>query len=115
MLAAEEEMLDRDRKLEEGEAERLRAAFARLNSQERSGGSAMPRSAESTPFSRNDEWELSELRSCSTAIDARRRRGSAALEERRMATTIEELEAKRSHARLGGGESGSRRSTPRGG
>jgi hypothetical protein len=32
VLAAEEELLDRDRKLDEGQAERLRDAFARLAS-----------------------------------------------------------------------------------
>lgn len=63
VLAAEEELLDRDRKLEAGEAERLRAAFARLEQIKqaigRVGYAALSRQL---PFSRNDEWELSELR-----------------------------------------------------
>jgi RsiW-degrading membrane proteinase PrsW (M82 family) len=63
VLAAEEELLDRDRKLEEGEAERLRAAFARLEQVKqaigRVGYAALSRKL---PFSANDEWELSELR-----------------------------------------------------
>jgi len=63
VLAAEEELLDRDRKLEEGEAERLRAAFARLEQVKqaigRVGYAALSRQL---PFSANDEWELSELR-----------------------------------------------------
>jgi len=63
VLAAEEELLDRDRKLEEGEAERLRAAFARLEQVKqaigRAGYAALSRQL---PFSANDEWELSELR-----------------------------------------------------
>ena len=63
VLAAEEELLDRDRKLEEGEAERLRAAFAKLEQVRqaigRVGYAALSRQL---PFSANDEWELSELR-----------------------------------------------------
>jgi RsiW-degrading membrane proteinase PrsW (M82 family) len=63
VLAAEEELLDRDRKLQEGEAERLRAAFARLEQVKqaigRIGYAALSRRL---PFSANDEWELSELR-----------------------------------------------------
>jgi RsiW-degrading membrane proteinase PrsW (M82 family) len=63
VLAAEEELLDRDRKLEEGEAERLRAAFARLEEVRqaigRVGYAALSRQL---PFSANDEWELEELR-----------------------------------------------------
>jgi RsiW-degrading membrane proteinase PrsW (M82 family) len=63
VLAAEEELLDRDRRLEEGEAEQLRAAFARLEQIKqgigRVGYAALRRQL---PFSRNDEWELSELR-----------------------------------------------------
>ena len=63
VLAAEEELMDRDRKLEAGEAERLRAAFARLEQIKqaigRVGYAALSRQL---PFSRNDEWELSELR-----------------------------------------------------
>ena len=63
VLAAEEELLDRDRKLEEGEAERLRAAFARLEEVKQAigkvGYAALNRQL---PFSANDEWELEELR-----------------------------------------------------
>ena len=63
VLAAEEELLDRDRKLEEGEAERLRADFARLEQIKQAigkvGYAALSRQL---PFSRNDEWELGELR-----------------------------------------------------
>jgi protease PrsW len=63
VLAAEEELLDRDRTLEESEADRLRAAFARLEEIKqaigRLGYAALSRRL---PFSNNDEWELSELR-----------------------------------------------------
>jgi len=63
VLAAEEELLDRDRTLDEGEAERLRAAFARLEEVRKAigrvGYAALSRNL---PFSRNDDWELSELR-----------------------------------------------------
>jgi RsiW-degrading membrane proteinase PrsW (M82 family) len=63
VLAAEEELLDRDRRLEEGEAERIRAAFARLEHVKKAigriGYAALSRNL---PFSRNDQWELSELR-----------------------------------------------------
>ena len=63
VLAAEEELLDRDRQLEEGEAEQLRAGFARLEqlrmSLGKAGYAALRRQL---PFSANDEWELSELR-----------------------------------------------------
>lgn len=63
VLAAEEELLDRDRRLEEGEVERLRAAFARLERVKQAigkvGYAALRRQL---PFSANDEWELSELR-----------------------------------------------------
>ncbi|MCL6741958.1 PrsW family intramembrane metalloprotease [Sphingomonas sp. RB56-2] len=63
VLAAEEELLDRDRKLEEDQATRVRAAFARLeeikNRIGRIGYAALSRRL---PFSRNDEWELSELK-----------------------------------------------------
>jgi hypothetical protein len=57
------ELLDRDRKLEEGEAERFSAAFARLAEVRRGigrlGYAALRRRL---PFSRNDEWELAELK-----------------------------------------------------
>jgi hypothetical protein len=63
VLAAEEELLDRDRHIEEGEAKRLRAAFARLEQVKqgigRLGYAALSRQL---PFSANDEWELEELR-----------------------------------------------------
>jgi hypothetical protein len=63
VLIAEEELLDRDRRLEEGEAERVRAALARLEQTRlalgRAGYAALRRLL---PFSRNDEWELEELR-----------------------------------------------------
>lgn len=63
VLAAEEELLDRDRQLDGSEAERLRAAFARLEQVKRAigrvGYAALSRQL---PFSANDEWELSELR-----------------------------------------------------
>lgn len=62
VLTAEEELLDRDRRLEEGEAEKLRASFARLASLKaqigRTGYAAL---RPLMPFSRNDEWELDEL------------------------------------------------------
>ena len=62
VLAAEEELLDGDRELDEGQAERLRAAFARLEEIRqaigRVGYAALSRRL---PFSRNDEWELGEL------------------------------------------------------
>jgi RsiW-degrading membrane proteinase PrsW (M82 family) len=63
VLAAEEELLDRDRRLEDDQAERVRAAFARLEEIRhaigRLGYAALSRRL---PFSRNDEWELSELK-----------------------------------------------------
>lgn len=63
VLAAEEELFDRDRRLEEGGAEQLRAGFARLEqlkiSLGKAGYAALRRQL---PFSANDEWELSELR-----------------------------------------------------
>ena len=63
VLAAEEELMDGDRDLDEGQAERLRAAFARLEEVKqaigRVGYAALRRRL---PFSRNEEWELSELK-----------------------------------------------------
>jgi protease PrsW len=63
VLTAEEELLDRDRRLEQGEAEQLQASFARLASLKvqigRAGYAAL---GPLLPFSRNDEWELEELR-----------------------------------------------------
>lgn len=63
VLTAEEELLDRDRKLEEGETERVQAAFAGLERIKRAlGRSGYAALRPLLPFSRNDEWELSELR-----------------------------------------------------
>lgn len=63
VLTAEEELMDRDRKLEVGEAELLRGKFASLARLEREIGRAgMAALRTLLPFSRNDEWELSELR-----------------------------------------------------
>lgn len=63
VLMAEEELFDRDRKLEEGEEERVRAYFARLERTERDLGRAGQAALRPLlPFSANDEWELSELR-----------------------------------------------------
>ena len=63
VLNAEEELLDRDRKLEEGEADRLRISFAELDRLKKAlgkvGYAAVRRNS---PFSSNDEWELSELK-----------------------------------------------------
>ena len=63
VLAAEEELLDRDRQLEAGDEERLRTAFAELDRLKqalgRVGHAAVRRNS---PFSANDEWELSELK-----------------------------------------------------
>ena len=63
VLIAEEELLDRDRRLEEGETEQVRAAFAGLERARRAlGRSGYAALRPLLPFSRNDEWELSELR-----------------------------------------------------
>ena len=63
VLTAEEELLDRDRTLEEGEAERLRSGFARLEAlQQEIGRTGFAALRRILPFSRNDEWELSELK-----------------------------------------------------
>jgi RsiW-degrading membrane proteinase PrsW (M82 family) len=63
VLNAEEELLDRDRKLEEGEEDRLRTDFVRLEQIRlalgRTGFAALRRLL---PFSSNDEWELAELK-----------------------------------------------------
>jgi len=63
VVAAEEELLDRDRKLEEGEEDRLRKSFAELDRLKKAlgkvGYAAVRRNS---PFSSNDEWELSELK-----------------------------------------------------
>jgi RsiW-degrading membrane proteinase PrsW (M82 family) len=63
VLTAEEELLDRDRSLEEGEAAELRAAFGRLAELRQAlGRPGFAALRPLLPFSRNDEWELSELR-----------------------------------------------------
>lgn len=63
VLNAEEELLDRDRKLERGQSEHLRESFARLASLKSQLGRAGYASLRQLlPFSRNDEWELSELK-----------------------------------------------------
>ena len=63
VLTAEEELMDRDRTLEEGEAERLRAKFAALAGIEKQiGRTGLATLRTLLPFSQNDEWELSELR-----------------------------------------------------
>ena len=63
VLAAEVELLDRDRKLDKGQAEHLQASFARLASLKSQLGRAGYASLRQLlPFSRNDEWELEELR-----------------------------------------------------
>jgi protease PrsW len=63
VVAAEEELLDRDRKLDEADEKRLRASIERLarlrKELGRTGYAALSRLL---PFSRNDEWELSELK-----------------------------------------------------
>jgi len=63
VLTAEEELLDRDRKLEEGEEDRLRNAFARLEQIRLSlGRTEFAALRRLLPFSSNDEWELAELK-----------------------------------------------------
>jgi RsiW-degrading membrane proteinase PrsW (M82 family) len=63
VLTAEEELLDRDRKLEEGEREYLHEEFARLaRLQHEIGRTGFAALRPLLPFSRNDEWELEELR-----------------------------------------------------
>ena len=63
VLAAEEELMDGDRDLDEAQEQRIRDAFARLEEIKqaigRLGYAALSRRL---PFSRNDEWELSELK-----------------------------------------------------
>lgn len=75
VLAAEEELIDRDRRLDEDEAERVRAAFAKLGRLKKELGRV--RYAElrrQLPFSANDDWELGELRELlgSGTIDPRK-------------------------------------------
>ena len=62
VLTAEEELLDRDRRLEEGEREYLKEEFARLGRLQREiGRTGFAALRPLLPFSRNDEWELAEL------------------------------------------------------
>jgi RsiW-degrading membrane proteinase PrsW (M82 family) len=62
VLAAEEELMDRDRKLEEDERQRLHEAFGRLaRLQQEMGRTGFAALRELLPFSHNDEWELAEL------------------------------------------------------
>ena len=62
VLAAEEELMDRDRKLDDATAEHLRNSFRRLAELKTGIGRAgMAALQPLLPFSRNDEWELSEL------------------------------------------------------
>jgi len=62
VLAAEEELLDGDRKLANGDSERLRASFARLASlKDQIGRTGFAALRPLLPFSANDEWELDEL------------------------------------------------------
>jgi RsiW-degrading membrane proteinase PrsW (M82 family) len=62
VLAAEVELMDRDRELEDSERQRLKEAFDRLTRLQqligRTGFAALRRLL---PFSHNDEWELAEL------------------------------------------------------
>jgi RsiW-degrading membrane proteinase PrsW (M82 family) len=63
VVAAEEELLDRDRTIDEADEQRLRDAIERLAQLRkdlgRTGYAALSRLL---PFSRNDEWELGELK-----------------------------------------------------
>lgn len=63
VVTAEVELLDRDRKLDAGQDERLRSAFKKLAETRialgKAGFAALSRLL---PFSRNDEWELAELK-----------------------------------------------------
>lgn len=63
VLTAEMELMDRDRKLEEGERKQLRESFDRLaRLQQEMGRTGFAALRHLLPFSRNDEWELAELR-----------------------------------------------------
>lgn len=62
VLAAEEELLDGDRKLGDGDSERLRASFARLAAiKDQIGRTGFAALKPLLPFSANDDWELDEL------------------------------------------------------
>jgi hypothetical protein len=63
VLAAETELLDRDREIEPALADQLRADLARLKQLRRAmGRTAYAALVPLLPFSRNDQWELDELR-----------------------------------------------------
>lgn len=63
VLAAETELLDRDREIEPALAEQLRGDFVRLKQLRRDmGRTAYAALVPLLPFSRNDQWELDELR-----------------------------------------------------
>jgi RsiW-degrading membrane proteinase PrsW (M82 family) len=70
VLAAEVELLDRDRHIDQGDAERLRAAFDRLKQiKEAIGRVGYAALSRQLPFSANDEWELQELQELLDAHD----------------------------------------------
>ena len=63
VLAAESELLDRDRKIDAAHAEELRGDLARLKQLRHDMGRTAYAALEPLlPFSRNDRWELAELR-----------------------------------------------------
>ena len=63
VLAAESELLDRDRKIDDAHAEALRGDLSRLKQLRRDMGRTGYAALEPLlPFSRNDRWELDELR-----------------------------------------------------
>lgn len=62
VLTAEEELMDRDRRLEDSERLKLREAFDRMSRlQQQIGRTGFAALRRLLPFSRNDEWELAEL------------------------------------------------------
>ena len=62
MLAAERELQDRDREVEPEDRYRLRRQFAELEALRKAmGRTGFAALRPLLPFSRNDEWELSEL------------------------------------------------------
>ena len=63
VVIAEEELLDRDRKIDDADEERLRAQIERLAHLRTDLGKAgFAALGQLLPFSRNDEWELGELK-----------------------------------------------------
>lgn len=63
VLTAEEELMDRDRKLDDDERQRLREGFDRLERlQQEMGRTGFAALRDLLPFSHNDEWELAELK-----------------------------------------------------